>query len=84
LSRHSLIVLRRAALVLCVVAMLWTVLLDVAGGVSVDIGPLHASSRNTRNPTVLAVICLAAFGLLTRRLGGGASLERRPRHHRAG
>jgi hypothetical protein len=75
LSRHSLIVFRRAALVLCVVAMLWTVLLDVAGGVSIEIGPLHASSRNTRNPTFLAVACLAAFGLLTRRLGGGASLD---------
>ena len=75
MSRQSLIVLRRAALVLCFVALLWAVLLDVAGGVSITIGPLHASSRNIRNPTLLAVMCLVAFGLLTRRLGGAASLD---------
>ena len=74
MSRQSLIVARRAALVLCFVALLWAVLLDVAGGVSITIGPLHASSRNIRNPTFLAVACLVAFGLLSRRLGGAASL----------
>ncbi|HEX7778475.1 MAG TPA: hypothetical protein VF424_04515, partial [Vicinamibacterales bacterium] len=75
MSRQSLIVARRAALVLCFVALLWAVLLDVAGGVSITIGPLHASSRNVRNPTFLAVACLVAFGLLTRRLGGATSLD---------
>lgn len=74
MNRHTLIILRRAALVLWVVAGLWSAWLALGGFVSITIGPIHASSRDTRNPLLIAGIGAVAFGLLTWRLGDGASL----------
>ena len=74
MNRHTLIILRRAALVLWVVAGLWSAWLALGGFVSITIGPIHASSRDTRNPLLIAGIGAVAFGLLTWRLGDGAGL----------
>src|SRR5262245_54990251 len=77
MNRHRLIVLRRAALVLWVVTGLWSAWLARGGFVSITIGPIHASSRNIRNPLLMAAIGAVAFGLLTWRLGDRLLLVRR-------
>jgi hypothetical protein len=75
LNRPALVLLRRATLVLSLVAGLWTGFLHLVDGISITLGPLHASSRNTHNPTLLAEISAVAFALLTWRLGGRDSLR---------
>ena len=77
MNRHRLIVLRRAALVLWVVTGLWSAWLARGGFVSITIGPIHASSRNIRNPLLMAAIGAVAFGLLTWRLGDRLVLVQR-------
>ena len=75
MKRHTLIILRRAALVLWVVTGLWSAWLAFGGFVSITVGPIHASSRDTRNPLLMAGIGAVAFGLLTWRLGDRAGLD---------
>jgi len=75
MNPHTLVVLRRAALVLWVVTGLWSAWLALGGSASITIGPIHASSRNARNPLLMAAIGGIAFGLLTWRLGGRAGLD---------
>ena len=75
MNRHTLIILRRAALVLWVVAGLWSAWLAHGGFVSITVGPIHASSRDTRNPLLIAGIGAVAFGVLTWRLGDRAGLD---------
>jgi hypothetical protein len=50
--------LRFALGTLAVAAAAWSVLLIVTGGISFDIGALHVSSRNVRNPAIGAVLAL--------------------------
>jgi hypothetical protein len=75
MNRHTLVLLRRAALVLSLLAALWRGFLHLVDGVSITLGPLHASSRNTRNPMLLAEISAVVFALLTWRLGVRDSLR---------
>jgi hypothetical protein len=75
MNRRPLIVLRRVALVLSVGAGLWSAWLALGGVVFITLGPIHATSRNPRNPLLMAAIGAVAFGLLTWRLGDRAGLD---------
>lgn len=57
-------VVRRALVVLAVGGLAWSGLIAVTGGVSGDIGGLHVSSRNPRQPALIGALALALYQLL--------------------
>jgi hypothetical protein len=52
--------LRHGLVTLGCLAAAWSITLVVTRGVSFDIGPVHLSSRNARNPAIVALLVLIA------------------------
>ena len=68
-TRARLASLRRWLLILTACALAWTLVLVLAGGFVVSLGPLRISSRNPRQPLLLALAALIAANVVSRKLG---------------
>jgi hypothetical protein len=55
---HARQVVRRGCVVLAGFAAAWTLIALLSRGISFDLGPLHVSSRNPRNPALVALLTI--------------------------
>jgi hypothetical protein len=52
--------LRRFCVYTACAAAAWAAVVGASGGISIALGPVHLSTRNPRNPTLVALLALAA------------------------
>ena len=75
MSKSRLALIRRLALVACILASVWAIVLALGGGFAFSIGPVRIRSRNPVNVSILALICALTVWAISRFPAGGIPLS---------